>query len=155
MNRHRFLGHRADGNEVDRDNRRLERRVALARLEEDEDHWADDNDPEDRNGDEGDQSKHQGACSNPDHSLTIARSFLGWSRKTRPQDQPGRSIGGRRVPQHLDPARSCGDLGFEVGSHLRRRAVAVLLDQPFTVVLVLELEQRQAQLLDRREVADP
>jgi hypothetical protein len=33
--------------------------------------------------------------------------------------------------------------------------VAVHLDQPFTVVLVLELEQRQSQLLDRREAADP
>lgn len=30
----------------------------LVRREADEDHWADDNDPEDRNGDEGDQSKH-------------------------------------------------------------------------------------------------
>ncbi len=40
-------------------------------------------------------------------------------------------------------------------THLRRRSVAESRDEPLLVVSLLEGEQRVAQLLDRREVADP
>ena len=46
-------------------------------------------------------------------------------------------------------------LCLESRAHLGRRAIAMLLDQPLPAVLVFELEQGQAQLLDAGEVADP
>ena len=45
------------------------------------------------------------------------------------------------IPGPWRPLSSCHLLRLESRAHLSRRAVAVLLDQPLAVVLVLELEQ--------------